>query len=118
MAANSSNPSALEFDANGHRRTRIFFCDPNSSWQKGSCETNHSRLRQVVPKGVSFKPFKQSDFDLLMSHVNSYPRKKLNGKTPITMFSYIYEEPWILDKLNIKLIKPDSVVLKPSLLKK
>jgi len=113
-----SNPSALEFDSSGQRRTRIFYCDPNSSWQKGSCETNHSLLRLVVPKGGSFRSFKQPDFDLLLCHVNSYARKKLNGKTPIAMFSYLNEEPWILDKLNMKLIKPNSVVLKPSLLKR
>ena len=113
-----SNPSALEFDSSGQRRTRIFYCDPNSPWQKGSCETNHPLLRLVIPKGTSFSPFEQSDIDLLVSHVNSYARKKLNGKTPIAMFSYLYEEQWILDKLNIKLIKPDSVVLNPSLLKR
>jgi IS30 family transposase len=113
-----SNPSALEFDSNGQRRTRIFYCDPNSSWQKGSCETNHSLLRLVIPKGVSFSPFGQPDFDLLLSHVNSYARKKLNGKTPFATFSYLFEEPWILDKFNMNLIKPNSVVLKPSLLKR
>ena len=113
-----SNPSALEFDSSGQRRTSIFYCDPNSSWQKGSCETNHSLLRLVIPKGTSFSPFAQHDFDLLLCHVNSYARKKLNGKTPIDTFSYLYEEPWILDKVNIKLIKPNAVVLKPSLLKR
>ena len=113
-----SHPSALEFDSGGHRRTRMFYCDPNSSWQKGALETNHSLLRLVIPKGTSLSPYQQRDFDLLLSHVNSYPRKKLNGKTPIAMFSYIYEEPWILDKLHQKLIEPDSVVLNLSLLKR
>jgi len=113
-----SNPSALELDSSGQRRTRIFYCDPNSSWQKGALETNHSLLRLVIPKGTSLSPYQQRDIDLLLSHVNSYARKKLNGKTPIAMFSYIYEEPWILDKLHQKLIDPDAVVLNASLLKR
>lgn len=48
-----SNPAAIEFDDNGKRRTRIFYCHPSSSYEKGSYEVTHELLRRIVPKGKS-----------------------------------------------------------------
>ena len=50
-----------------------------------------------------------------MSHINSYKRKDLGGKSPFEMMVFMYGEE-ILEKLRIKLVAPDNVHLKPDLL--
>jgi IS30 family transposase len=112
-----SNPSALEFDNGGERRTRIFYTKPGAPYQKGACENNHSLIRRVIAKGTSLKAYSQADFDLLMNHINSYTRKKLNNRSPFETFSFLHD-PLILEKLGVIFINPDDVTLKPSLLKK
>lgn len=113
-----SNPTALETSPiSGEQRTRIFYCDPYSSWQKGHVENNHLNLRKVIPKGRSFEKFTQADINLMLSHVNSLARKSLNDIAAITLFKTIYGEG-ILDKLDIELIDPNAVCLLPELINK
>ena len=87
-----SNPIALEFDANGNRRTRIFYCDPNASFQKPNVELNHEFIRRILPKGRPLTNLIQADIDLVMSHINSYSREKLSDKAPVDLFDFIYGE--------------------------
>lgn len=95
--------------------TNIFYCHPYSSYEKGSIENNHELIRRVIPKGISLKPYTQKDLDLLCSHVNSLYRESLNGKCPFDLIeNYISKE--VLDKLNIKKIDDDKVILNPYLL--
>ena len=113
-----SNPTALEtsFTA-GTQRTRIFYCNPYSSWQKGHVENNHLNLRKVLPKGRTFENLSQDDIDLMLSHVNSLARKSLNDVPAITLFETIYGKD-ILKKLGITLISPNAVCLLPDLINK
>jgi len=112
-----SNPKALEFDTAGNRRTYIFYCDPHASYQKPSVELNHEFIRKILPKGVSMNNLTQDDINLMMSHINSYSRKKWNNRSPIEMFNYTYGKG-AAEKLGQKLIQPNEIQLKPSLLKK
>lgn len=53
-------PAALEHTQDGQKRTRIFFCNPYSSWQKGAIEKNHEYIRHVLPNGSSAdRPFRR-----------------------------------------------------------
>ena len=110
-----SNPSALEFAPGGIRRSRIFYCDPSASFQKGAIENNHELIRKVVQKGRPFDPYTQADMNLLASHINALRKKSLNGKSPYEAFSYLYGEE-TLSKLGMDKIDSDDVVLNPSLL--
>jgi IS30 family transposase len=112
-----SNPRALEFDEADNRRTHIFYCDPHASWQKPNVELNHEFIRKILPKGMPFNNLKQEDIDLMMSHINSYSREKLNNKSPIKMFDFLYGEG-LAEKLGQTKIPPNEILLKPSLLKK
>lgn len=113
-----SNPIEIEFDLNtGEKRTRIFYCHPSSPYEKGSCEVNHELLRRILPKGTSFDDLTQEDVNLIMSHINSYKRKKLNNESPHSIFSKLYGENTII-KLGIQEIEPNKVNLSPHLLKK
>ncbi len=97
----------------------IFFCHPNASFEKGSCEKNHEFIRYVHYKGWSFDPLEQKDIDLLFSHINSYPRKSLNKKTP---YQSVFDDSRLgkefLDLININKVNCDDVTLNPSLLRK
>lgn len=113
-----SNPKEIEFDMNsGEQRTKVFYCHPSSPFEKGACEVNHELLRRILPKGTSFDDLTQNDINIIMSHINSYKRKKLNNVSPYTMFSTIYGKDTI-DKLGIQEIEPNNVSLSSNILKK
>ena len=112
-----SNPKALECDAQGSQRTRVFYCDPYASYQKPNVELNHEFIRKILPKGTSFDNLCQADIDLMMSHINSYSREKLGDKSPFDVFGFIYGYD-VLEKLGIRRIPANEILLKPSLLKK
>ena len=113
-----SNPTEIEFDIKtGELRTQIFYCHPSSPFEKGACEVNHELLRRILPKGTSFDDLTQNDINLIMSHINSYKRKKLNNVSPLTMFSTIYGKETV-DKLGIQEIEPNSVNLSKNILNK
>lgn len=99
------------------QRTQIFYCHPSSPHEKGSCEVNHELLRRIIPKGDSFDDLTQKDINLIMSHVNSYKRKKLNNESPYSAFSHFYGKDAI-DKLGIKEIDSNNVNLSKKLLKR
>ena len=67
--------------------TRLFYCDPRQSQQKGACEKNHVEIRKMLPKGagIRFDLLTGADVSLVMSHVNSEPRASLGWRTPIEM---------------------------------
>ena len=113
-----SNPKALEYDAQGRRRTRLYYCDPFASYQKPNVELNHEFIRKILPKGTSFDALCQGDIDLMMSHINSYSREKLGDKSPLDVFSFIYGYDDVLKNLGISRIPANEILLKPSLLKK
>jgi len=110
-----TNPLALEYTPDGILRSRLFYCDPCASWQKGRVERNHEFIRMILPKGRSFDSLTQADIDKVMSHVNSYTRPALNDKAPFDLFAFTYGDA-LLEKLNIRRIPSNNVILKPSLL--
>ena len=112
-----SNPSAIETDLQGNQRARVFYCDPQASYQKGAAENNHTFIRRIIPKGTPLDRFTQQDISLMMNHINSYGRPNLGDKTPYAVFASLYGED-ILKRMDIELIPPDKVTLNPSLLKR
>jgi IS30 family transposase len=112
-----SNPKAIEYGCDGLLQTRIFFCDPSSPHQKGAIEVNHELIRRILPKGTSFDSLTQDDICLVMNHVNSYKRKKLNNRNPYQTFSFHYGED-LLNQLGCSPVAAEDIILKPKLLKK
>lgn len=110
-----TDPLSIEYDENGERRTRIYYCDPLRSDQKGGCEVTHEMIRRILPKGTSFDNLTQEDVNIMMSHINSYTRKKLGNQSPYRLFSSFYGEN-LLNALNIQQISPNEINLTPKLL--
>jgi len=111
-----SNPTAIEFDLQGSRRTHLFYCDPSAPYQKGAAENNHELIRRILLKGTSFDNLTQEKVELMMNHINSYSRKKLCDFTPYEMFERFHGNE-ILEKLGVKLIHANEITLLPSILK-
>ena len=104
-----SNPKEIEYrDAVPSLRTKVFYCDPSSPYQKGACEVNHELIRRILPKGSSFDDLTQEDIFLMMNHINSYKRNA---------FSFYYGED-LLKKLGCSPVAAENIILKPKLLKK
>ena len=117
-----SNPKKIEYRdyaiaKHGYRRTSIYYCDAGCPHQKGAIEVNHELIRRVLPKGTSFDNLTQTDVNLMMNHINSYKRKKLNDRSPYETFSFHYGEE-VLKLLGCSPVAPEDILLKPSLLKK
>lgn len=113
---------AMEAGAGGTRRTRVFYCDPMQSGQKGSLENKHVELRYILPKGTDLRASGltgQDALNLALSHVNSSPVEKLGGKTPLELADFMFHDLYErLEAFGIHKIEKDKVILKPYLLKK
>jgi IS30 family transposase len=111
-----SDPKPIEFDEEGEGRTRVFYCEPQQSQQKGAAEKNHTLIRYVIPKGTPLDGYTKDDIGLMMNHINSYGRGILNNRAPMEIFSFIHGDD-ALKKLGAALILPDKIILRPELLK-
>lgn len=67
-------------------KMQTFFCDPYSSWQRGTNEHSNGLLRRYVPKGTSFRGLAQEDLDDMVWELNTRPRKCLGYNTPEEVF--------------------------------
>ena len=112
-----SNPTALEFDDQGNQRSHLFYCDPSSPEQKGSCERNHEFIRMFIPKGNSLDDYTQNDIDLMINHINSYGRPSLGNKCPYEMMDFLYGER-VLRLLGCQQFCRDDVTLSSVIWKK
>ena len=108
--------SSFENDLNSRQESNLFFCDPNSPYQKPHVENNHTLLRNIVPSGTSFDDFCQDTVNLIFSHINSVKRKQFNGKSAYEMFSFTYSNK-LAETLGISYIQPELVVQSPKLLR-
>lgn len=111
-----SNPEALEFDADGNRRSHVFYCNPSAPNQKGACEVNHEFIRRIIPKGTDIGKYTPDQIKLMMDHINSYSRPELGDKSPYALFEFYYGQK-VLRLLGVDPVKPNEIILKPQLLK-
>ena len=111
------NALELEYTKSGLPRTRVFYCDPQASWQKPHIEKNHEFIRYVIPKGHTFKGYTQKDMTLVANHINSTIRPGLSYKSPYDLVK-TEDMKKLLEILGMSPIPAEDICLSPKLLSK
>jgi IS30 family transposase len=78
QGAEMAQHARLRIDAG----VQVYFCDPQSPWQRGTNENTNGLLRQYFPKGTDLSMHSAEEIAAIAAALNARPRKKLDWKTP------------------------------------
>jgi len=92
QGAEMAQHARLRIDTGLH----VYFCDPQSPWQRGTNENTNGLLRQYFPKGTDLSSHSSKELDAVAHALNTRPRKTLGWNTPAEtldrMLSNLYTE--------------------------
>lgn len=80
-------------------KTKIYFCHPYCSGEKGTNEKHNSMIRYFIPKGSLIENYSYKDINKIAEWMNNYPRKILNYKTPLEALQEEFNDKSILNKI-------------------
>ncbi len=70
---------------------KVYFCDPHSPWQRGTCENTNGLLRQYLPKGTDLSVYSQEQLDAIAERLNQRPRAIHGYFPPISVYRAMME---------------------------
>lgn len=82
--------NARHLDVNNTFKCNSYFCQPYHSWEKGSVEQINGLIRRYLPKGTDFSELHYSKIKEIESALNNRPRKCLDFKTPLEVYTEMY----------------------------
>ena len=109
-----SNPQEIENNGRHVYPTKVFYCDPRASQQKGKIEKNHEYIRYFIPKGKSFNDYNQNDINLMINHINSVKRDSLENNSPYNLTEFFLPKEF-KDLFDIKEISQKDIILNKKL---
>ena len=68
---------------------KVYFCDPYSPWQRGTCENTYGLLRQYLPKRADLSVYSQDKLDAIADGLNTRPRATHGFNTPLAVFDHL-----------------------------
>jgi hypothetical protein len=96
---------------------KVYFCDPQSPWQRGSNENTNGLLRQYFPKNTDLTDYSQSDLNKVAQRLNQRPRQTLGFHTPASKLQESLRRPIETTRLTrqVELILKELLPSRPSL---
>lgn len=79
--------------------TKIYFCHPYCSEEKGTNERNNEIIRYFIPKGTKIENYSYDDINKIVEWMNNYPRKILNYKTPLEALLEEFNDKSVINKI-------------------
>lgn len=80
-------------------KTKIYFCHPYCSGEKGTNERHNGIIRYFIPKGNLIEKYSCDDINKIAEWMNNYPRKILNYKTPLEALQEEFDDKLVLNKI-------------------
>ena len=110
-----SDPESIE--SNDYLKTKVFYCDPNRSDQKGKIEVAHEYIRRFIPKGNSFNKYSGDEITLMINHINSVCRDLFKGLSPFQLQG-LFGSEHLFEILGYKMIDYKDIILSNKIFKK
>jgi IS30 family transposase len=110
------NVEAIEDNGPDIKDTRLFFCDPGRSDQKGCLENSHEYIRRYIEKGEDISLVSDNDIRRMINHINSAARKKYNPDTAYKLFVKKFGRR-AAENLGLYPVLKTEVILSPDLFK-
>jgi IS30 family transposase len=80
-------------------KTKIYFCHPYCSGEKGTNEKQNSMIRYFIPKKTLIENYSYEEINNIANWMNNYPRKILNYKTPLETLLEEFDDKNIINKI-------------------